>query len=81
MQLFLAFILFCLSACIGAFLYKEAHMQVIICPEGKLIQAMSDGNEVLCIYSKEPMKEKQRIYKKGELQNALRIPLRLSSGM
>ena len=82
MQLILAFILFCMSATIGAVLYKEYNTQTIVCPAGNLIQAMSDGKEVLCIYSKEQMKEKHRSYKKGELErNEIRIPLHLPYGM
>ena len=82
MQLILAFILFCMSATIGAVLYKEYNTQTIVCPAGNLIQVMSDGKEVLCIYSKEQMKEKHRSYKKGELeQNEIRIPLHLPYGM
>lgn len=82
LQLVLAFILFVISATLGAMLYQEYNTKIIICPEGRLIQAMSDGREVLCIYSKEPMKEKQRTYKKGELkENEVRLPLHLPYGM
>ena len=63
----LVFIFFCFAACLGAVIHKHTHTYTIQCPEGKLVQAMSDGNEVLCIYSKEPMKEKRTAYKKGKL--------------
>ena len=80
MQTIIAFILFVISATLGAMLYQEYNTKILICPEGQLIQAMSDGREVLCIYSKEPMKEKQRAYKKGELkENEVRLPVYLSN--
>ena len=82
LKLIVTFVFFILCSLYGAFLYKEFNTVTIKCPPGNLIQAMSDGREVLCIYSKEPMKEKQRTYKKGELkENEVRLPLHLPYGM
>ena len=82
MQTIFAFLLFVICAFLGAELYKQYNTRTIICPPGNLIQAMSDGNEVLCIYSKEPMKERQQSYKKGALErNEIHLPLHLPYGM
>ena len=65
-ELIFIFLLFILSAYIGAHFMREANTKSLICPyEDKLLQVESDGNEVLCIYTAEPMKHKRNKYVEG----------------
>lgn len=68
----LSFILFICSAYIGAIYYVYTNQQLIRCPlkenEETFIQSMSDGHEVLCIYTKTSLQSKKLIYKKGTLK-------------
>ena len=73
-QILLAFILYCIATVIGIHTTREWNSYHIICPLNEtgeqLIQAMSDGQEVLCIYTKTPMKKGRSSYKSGALQSA-----------
>jgi len=72
LPLILSFILFICSAYIGAMAYVHMTQQTIRCPLNEngetFIQSMSDGNEVLCIYTKTIPQHKKLTYKKGTLQ-------------
>lgn len=68
--LLFSFILFILSGMYGIHLEREKNTRSIICPyEDKLIQVESDGNEVLCIYTKEPMKHQRSKYVEGQIRD------------
>lgn len=73
-KILLAFILFIVAGIAGIHTAREWNSYHIICPpntQGEtLIQSMSDGQEVLCIYSKTPMVKQRSSYKQGSLQSA-----------
>ena len=70
-QIILAFILFLCALVLGIHTAREWNSYHIICPSEEqgeaLVQSMSDGMEVLCIYSKDPMKRGRSSYKSGKL--------------
>jgi len=49
--------------------YKQIITKTLICPEPeRLLQVMSDGNEVMCVYTKIPQQNKPHQYLKGIIQ-------------
>ena len=70
----IAFILFICALVLGIHTAREWNSYHIICPpieSGEaLVQSMSNGDEVLCIYSKNPMAKGRTSYKSGSLQSA-----------
>ena len=70
----LAFILFIVAMICGVYTAREWNSYQIICPPNEsgeaLVQSMSNGDEVLCIYSKNPMAKGRTSYKSGSLQSA-----------
>ena len=73
-QIILAFILFICALVLGINTAREWNSYHIICPPNEkgeaLVQSMSNGDEVLCIYSKNPMAKGRTSYKSGSLQSA-----------
>ena len=73
-KILFAFLLFLLAMVIGVQTAREWNSYHIICPPNEsgeqLIQSMSNGDEVLCIYSKQPMKTARTSYKQGSLRSA-----------
>ena len=73
-QIILAFILFLCALVLGIHTAREWNSYHIICPPNEsgeaLVQSMSNGDEVLCIYSKQPMKKARTSYKQGSLRSA-----------
>ena len=73
-QIILAFILFVVAMICGVYTAREWNSYQIICPPNEsgeaLVQSMSNGEEVLCIYSKNPMKHSRSAFKPGSLQHA-----------
>jgi len=68
LKLFCSFVLFSVIAVVSATKYKEYNTKTIVCPsEETLVQAMTDGNDVLCVYTKESLQSKKLYYKKGVL--------------
>lgn len=71
--LLLSFILFATSAIIGTGCYVYLTQQTLRCPLEEsghtFIQSMSDGKEVMCIYTKDIPQHKRLTYKKGKLYN------------
>lgn len=70
--LIISFILFTASAITGAICYVYITKQTIQCPLNEngqtFIQSMSDGHEVLCVYTKDIQQHKRLTYKKGTLK-------------
>lgn len=70
----LAFILFVIAMICGVHTAREWNSYQIICPPNEsgeaLVQSMSNGDEVLCVYSKNPMAKGRTSYKSGSLQSA-----------
>jgi len=65
----LTFIVFCVIAVVSATNYKQIITKTLICPEPeRLLQVMSDGNEVMCVYTKIPQQNKPHQYLKGIIQ-------------
>lgn len=73
-KILFAFLLFLLAMVIGVQTAREWNSYHIICPPNEsgeaLVQSMSNGDEVLCIYSKNPMVKGRTSYKSGSLQSA-----------
>ena len=66
-----SFFLFVCASLIGTHTLRDWNSYHIICPSEEqgeaLVQSMSDGMEVLCIYSKDPMQKGRSSYKSGKL--------------
>jgi hypothetical protein len=62
-------LLFIIAAGVGIIVYKETTMQQIVCPpvvNGEtFIQSITDGNEIICMYSVTPPTNKKLIRKQG----------------
>ena len=73
-KILFAFLLFLLAMVIGVQTAREWNSYHIICPPNEsgeaLVQSMSNGDEVLCVYSKNPMAKGRTSYKSGSLQSA-----------
>ena len=71
-RLIATFVLSVLVTTYGFYLGRSWTTYTIVCPANEagetLQQSMSNGDEVLCIYAKEPMKQKRTSYKKGKLK-------------
>ena len=70
----IAFTLFFIAGALGIIYAREVNTQYIVCPANEngeeLMQSMSNGDEVLCIYSKHKPTTKQVSYKPGILKPA-----------
>jgi len=64
--------LFVIAAAGGIIVYKETTMQQIVCPPNSngetFIQSITDGNEIICMYTITPPMNKKIIRKKGYLK-------------
>lgn len=67
----ITFCLFCTTLFIGTYYDREFNKYYLMCPSmdngNKLVQSISDGKEVICIYTQDPMKKGRYSNKLGYL--------------
>ena len=65
-------LLFVIAASIGMIVYKETTMQQIVCPDvvqgERFVQSMTDGKELICVYSVTPPMNKKIVRKSGQFK-------------
>jgi len=65
-------LLFVIAAGVGMIVYKETTMQQIVCPDvlqgEKFVQSMTDGKELICVYSVTPPMNKKLVRKSGKFK-------------
>lgn len=57
---------------VGVIVYKETTMQQIVCPDvvqgERFVQSMTDGKELICVYSVTPPMNKKIVRKSGQFK-------------